>query len=155
VHQIGFITRIFKDARSTKHKMFSSFHASIVYEVTNYEILPGLQKTQFIRTQGRLECANLHEILVALLSPGRLSGTDTPNEFVIRCGAPDSLHVLPERSLPSWHEELRQHQWRTEGGGFRVFNLYTRVTLPRTVAQYRDSVDGTRDHVTCQKFVPL
>jgi hypothetical protein len=34
----------------------------------------------------------------------------------------------------------------TEGG-------YTLVTLPRTVTPYRDSVDGTRDHVTYQKLV--
>jgi hypothetical protein len=27
---------------------------------------------------------------------------------------------------------------------------YTLVTLPRTVTPYRDSVDGTRDHVTYQ-----
>jgi hypothetical protein len=27
------------------------------------------------------------------------------------------------------------------------------VTLPRTVTPYRDSVDGTRDHVTYQKLV--
>jgi hypothetical protein len=30
---------------------------------------------------------------------------------------------------------------------------YTLVTLPRTVTSYRDSVDGTRDHVTYQKLV--
>jgi hypothetical protein len=30
---------------------------------------------------------------------------------------------------------------------------YTLVTLPRTVTPYRDSVDGTRDHVTYQKLV--
>jgi hypothetical protein len=30
---------------------------------------------------------------------------------------------------------------------------YTIVTLPRTVTPYRDSVDGTRDHVTYQKLV--
>jgi len=30
---------------------------------------------------------------------------------------------------------------------------YTLVTLPRTVTPYRDSVDGTRDRVTCQKLV--
>jgi hypothetical protein len=30
---------------------------------------------------------------------------------------------------------------------------YTLVTLPRTVTPYRDSVDGTRDHVTYQKFL--
>jgi len=29
---------------------------------------------------------------------------------------------------------------------------YTLVTLPRTVTQYRDSVDGTRDRVTYQKL---
>jgi hypothetical protein len=29
---------------------------------------------------------------------------------------------------------------------------YTLVTLPRTVTPYRDSVDGTRDHVTYQKL---
>jgi hypothetical protein len=27
------------------------------------------------------------------------------------------------------------------------------ATLPRTVTPYRDSVDGTRDHVTYQKLV--
>jgi hypothetical protein len=36
---------------------------------------------------------------------------------------------------------------RTNKGG------YTLVTLPRTVTPYRDSVDGTRDHVTYQKLV--
>jgi hypothetical protein len=30
---------------------------------------------------------------------------------------------------------------------------YTLVTLPHTVTPYRDSVDGTRDHVTYQKLV--
>jgi hypothetical protein len=30
---------------------------------------------------------------------------------------------------------------------------YTLVTLPRTVTPNRDSVDGTRDHVTYQKLV--
>jgi hypothetical protein len=30
---------------------------------------------------------------------------------------------------------------------------YTFVMLPRTVTPYRDSVDGTRDHVTYQKLV--
>ena len=30
---------------------------------------------------------------------------------------------------------------------------YTLVTLPRIVTPYRDSVDGTRDRVTCQKLV--
>jgi hypothetical protein len=30
---------------------------------------------------------------------------------------------------------------------------YTLVKLPRTVTPYRDSVDGTRDHVTYQKLV--
>ena len=30
---------------------------------------------------------------------------------------------------------------------------YTLVTLPRTVTPYRDSVDGTRDHVTYQNLV--
>jgi hypothetical protein len=30
---------------------------------------------------------------------------------------------------------------------------YTLVTLPRNVTPYRDSVDGTRDHVTYQKLV--
>ena len=30
---------------------------------------------------------------------------------------------------------------------------FTLVTLPRTVTQYRDNVDGTRDHVTYQKLV--
>jgi hypothetical protein len=30
---------------------------------------------------------------------------------------------------------------------------YTLVTLPRIVTPYRDSVDGTRDHVTYQKLV--
>jgi hypothetical protein len=30
---------------------------------------------------------------------------------------------------------------------------YTLVTLPRTVTPYRDSVDGTRHHVTYQKLV--
>jgi len=30
---------------------------------------------------------------------------------------------------------------------------YTLVTLPRTVTPYRDSVDGTRDHVTYRKLV--
>jgi hypothetical protein len=30
---------------------------------------------------------------------------------------------------------------------------YTLVTLPRTVTPYRDSVDGTRDHVKYQKLV--
>jgi hypothetical protein len=29
----------------------------------------------------------------------------------------------------------------------------TLVTLPRNVMLYRDSVDGTRDHVTYQKLV--
>jgi hypothetical protein len=29
---------------------------------------------------------------------------------------------------------------------------YTLVTLPRTVTPHRDSVDGTRDHVTYQKL---
>jgi hypothetical protein len=32
---------------------------------------------------------------------------------------------------------------------------YTLVTSPRTVTPYRDSVDGTRDHVTYQKLVTL
>jgi hypothetical protein len=30
---------------------------------------------------------------------------------------------------------------------------YTLVTLPRTVTPYRDSVDGTGDHVTYKKLV--
>jgi len=30
---------------------------------------------------------------------------------------------------------------------------YTLVTLPRTLAPYRDGVDGTRNRVTYQKFV--
>jgi hypothetical protein len=30
---------------------------------------------------------------------------------------------------------------------------YTLVTLPRIITPYRDSVDGTRDRVTCQKLV--
>jgi hypothetical protein len=30
---------------------------------------------------------------------------------------------------------------------------YTLVTLPRIVTPYRDSVDGIRDRVTCQKLV--
>jgi hypothetical protein len=30
---------------------------------------------------------------------------------------------------------------------------YTPVPLPRTVTPYRDSEDGTRDHVTYQKFM--
>jgi hypothetical protein len=30
---------------------------------------------------------------------------------------------------------------------------YTLVTLPRNLTPYRDSVDGTRDHVTYQKLV--
>ena len=30
---------------------------------------------------------------------------------------------------------------------------YTLVTLPRIVTPYRDSVDGTRDRVTCHKLV--
>jgi hypothetical protein len=30
---------------------------------------------------------------------------------------------------------------------------YTLVTLPRTVTPYRDSVNGTGDHVTYQKLV--
>jgi hypothetical protein len=30
---------------------------------------------------------------------------------------------------------------------------YTPVTLLRTVTPYRDSVDGTRDHVTYQKLI--
>jgi hypothetical protein len=30
---------------------------------------------------------------------------------------------------------------------------YTLVTLPRIVTPYLDSVDGTRNHVTYQKFV--
>jgi hypothetical protein len=30
---------------------------------------------------------------------------------------------------------------------------YTLITLPRTETPYRDNVDGTRDHVTYQKFV--
>jgi hypothetical protein len=30
---------------------------------------------------------------------------------------------------------------------------YTLITLPRAVTPYRDSVDGTRDHVTYQKLV--
>jgi len=30
---------------------------------------------------------------------------------------------------------------------------YTLVTFPRTVTPYRDSVDGTRDHVTYQKLI--
>ena len=30
---------------------------------------------------------------------------------------------------------------------------YTLVTLPRIVTRYRDSVDGTRNRVTCQKLV--
>jgi hypothetical protein len=37
-------------------------------------------------------------------------------------------------------------QWCIKGG-------YTLVTLPRIVTPYRDSVDGTRDRVTCQKLV--
>jgi hypothetical protein len=37
--------------------------------------------------------------------------------------------------------------WNAGKGG------YTLVTLPRTVTSYRDSVDGTRDHVTYQKLV--
>jgi hypothetical protein len=68
---------------------------------------------QFIRTHGSLERADLHGILVALLSPGELSGTDTPNVFVTQCGTPDSLHVVRERSLPSRHEQLRQHDSST------------------------------------------
>jgi hypothetical protein len=41
-----------------------------------------------------------------------------------------------------------EHQWyRTAKGG------YTLVTLPRIVTPYRDSVDETRDRVTCQKLV--
>ena len=30
---------------------------------------------------------------------------------------------------------------------------YTLVALPRNVTPYRDSVDATCDHVTCQKLV--
>jgi hypothetical protein len=30
---------------------------------------------------------------------------------------------------------------------------YTLVTLPRSVTPYRESVDGTRDHVMYQKLV--
>jgi hypothetical protein len=30
---------------------------------------------------------------------------------------------------------------------------YTLVTLPHTITLYRDSVDGTRDHVTYKKLV--
>jgi len=35
---------------------------------------------------------------------------------------------------------------RSKGG-------YTRLTLPRIVTPYRDSVDGTRDRLTYQKLV--
>jgi len=35
----------------------------------------------------------------------------------------------------------------------RVKGGYTLVTLQRTVTPYRDTVDGTRDHVTYQKLV--
>jgi hypothetical protein len=43
---------------------------------------------------------------------------------------------------------------------FQVFMInfkvgYILVTLLRTVTPYRDSVDGTRDHVTYQKLVTL
>jgi hypothetical protein len=43
---------------------------------------------------------------------------------------------------------------RTPDGSEGTYNAgYTLVTLPRTVTPYRDSVDGTRDHVTYQKLV--
>lgn len=56
---------------------------------------------QFIRTHGRVERADLHGKLITLLSTGRLSGEDTPIEFLTQSGIPDSLHVVRERSLPS------------------------------------------------------
>jgi hypothetical protein len=37
--------------------------------------------------------------------------------------------------------------------GRQCYGGYTLVTLPRTVTPYRDSVDGTRDHVTYQQLV--
>ena len=43
-------------------------------------------------------------------------------------------------------EEARAATIRSKGG-------YTFVTLPLTVTPYRDSVDGTRDHVTYQKLI--
>jgi len=51
------------------------------YELTKYEIFAGAQLIQFIRTRGRLERADLHGILLALLSTGRLSGSGTPIVF--------------------------------------------------------------------------
>jgi hypothetical protein len=33
------------------------------------------------------------------------------------------------------------------------WGVYTLVTLPRIVTPYRDSMDGTRDRLTYQKFV--
>jgi hypothetical protein len=35
----------------------------------------------------------------------------------------------------------------------RVKGGYTLVTLPRTVTPYRDSVDGTRDHVRIKSWL--
>ena len=44
-----------------------------------------------------------------------------------------------------------EHKIRATGSGNK--DRYTLVTLPRNVTPYRDSVDGTCDHVTYQKLV--
>jgi hypothetical protein len=48
---------------------------------------------------------------------------------------------------------LPLQQWLYKRSSMLRYGGYTLVTLPRIVTLYRDSVDGTRDRVTYQKFV--
>jgi hypothetical protein len=60
----------------------------------------------------------------------------TSNSEQLISGIPDCLTY-------TWEMQLRDSLLRW---------VHT-ITLPRTVTPYRDSVDGTRDHVTYQKLV--
>jgi len=49
-------------------------------------------------------------------------------------------------NMVNWLTHQSSIQTALKGG-------YTLVTLPRILTPYRDSVDGTRDHITYQKLV--
>ena len=78
----------------------------------------------------------------------RLKKSDRHADHSVPCFA--ELGVLLDIILLShanfffFHLLIRLHSLVLKGG-------YTLVTLRRAVTPYRDSVDGTRDHVTYQK----
>jgi hypothetical protein len=68
-------------------------------ELIQYEVFPGAQNLQFIRTHGRLERADLHTILVALLSIRPVIRYRHTYCASYPRGSTDSLYVEGEQSL--------------------------------------------------------